>query len=107
MAYTTIEKHEHPADPSAGAHGIVFHLPSQRRFIPYAWLVYAAINHEETEILFQFTHSTVIVTGTDLATLHDWASRAMLKEVRESPPSLLTSKYPIVRRIEITEKTDD
>jgi hypothetical protein len=108
MSYDPTEKDLHVVEPApSGAHGIIFQLPSHRRYIPYAWLLYADINREETEVCLQFTHSTVIVRGISLKTLHDWASTSILGEVRESSPTVLTSPYPIVRRIEITEKTEE
>jgi hypothetical protein len=107
MAYDPTEKDLHPAEASSGAPGIIFHLPSRRRYIPYAWLLYADMNREGTEIQFHFTHSMVAVTGTDLEPLHDWVSESKLGAVRESPPSLSSSRYPIVRRIEISEKTGE
>src|ERR1700683_4414594 len=107
MAYDPTEKDDHPATPSTGAHGIIFHLPVCRRYIPSAWLLYSDIKREETEVHFHFTHATVIVTGINLNSLHDWVSNSILGEVRESPPSLSSSRYPIVRRIEIAEKAEE
>jgi hypothetical protein len=107
MAYASSEKDNYPAEWSDGAPGIIFHLAIRRRYIPYGWLLHVEINRDETEIQFHFTHSIVIVTGTKLETLYDWASKSKLGAVRESAPFTMTTQYPIVRRIEITDKTGD
>jgi hypothetical protein len=88
--------------------GIMFWMPSRRRFIPYSWLICSEINESETEIHFHYTHALVTVTGTNLGYIHDMVVRYELYALREMPPlASANSTDPTVRRIEITEKTSD
>ena len=88
--------------------GIMFWMPSRRRFIPYSWLICSEINESETEIHFHYTHALVTVTGTNLGYIHEMVVRYELYALRELTP--LTSSRPTdptVRRIEITERASD
>ena len=98
----------HPAEPSpSGAHGIIFHLPSRRRYIPYAWLLYAEMNQAETELHLQYNHCVVTITGTGLRVLHEAMEHFHLHTVRECPSSGGSWKSATVSRIEIAEKVSD
>ena len=55
--------------------GIMFWMPSRRRFIPYSWLICSEINESETEIHFHYTHALVTVSGTNLGYIHDMVVR--------------------------------
>jgi hypothetical protein len=88
--------------------GIMFWMPSRRRFIPYSWLICSEINESETEILFHYTHALVTVTGTNLGYIHDMVIRYELYALRElTPVASAKTDEPTVRRIEITEKASD
>ena len=88
--------------------GIMFWMPSRRRFIPYSWLICSEINESETEIHFHYTHALVAVTGTNLGYIHDMVVRYELYALREMTPlASAIATDPTVRRIEITEKASD
>jgi hypothetical protein len=88
--------------------GIMFWMPSRRRFIPYSWLICSEINESETEIHFHYTHALVTVTGTNLGYIHDMVVRYELYALREmTPVASARTTDPTVRRIEITEKVSD
>ena len=88
--------------------GIMFCLPSRRRFIPYSWLICSEINESETEIHFHYTHALVTVTGTNLGYVHEMVVRYELYALREMTPlASANATDPTVRRIEITEKASD
>ena len=88
--------------------GIMFCLPSRRRFIPYSWLISSEINERETEIRFHYTHAFVTVTGTNLGYIHEMVVRYELYWLRElAPPAPANPTDPTVRRIEINEKLSD
>ena len=89
------------------AHGITFHLPSRRRFIPYSWLLHAEMNRAETELYLQYSHCVVTITGTELRALHEAMELFHLHTVRECPSSGGSWKSAIVSRIEIAEKVSD
>jgi hypothetical protein len=84
--------------------GIMFCLPSRRRFIPYSWLLHVECNRDETELLFNYTHAVVTVTGRNLAYVHEAIIRFYLYTLRETPPSALArSTETTITRIEIPE----
>ena len=88
--------------------GIMFWMPSRRRFIPYSWLICSEINGSETEIHFHYTHAVVTVTGTNLGYIHEMVVRYELYALREvAPPTSVNPNDPTVRRIEINEKVSD
>ena len=88
--------------------GIMFWMPSRRRFIPYSWLICSEINERETEIHFHYTHALVTVTGTNLGYIHDMVVRYELYALRElTPVASAKADEQTVRRIEITEKASD
>ena len=88
--------------------GIMFWMPSRRRFIPYSWLICSKINERETEIHFHYTQALVTVTGTNLGYIHDMVVRYELYALRElTPVASAKANEPTVRRIEITEKASD
>ena len=88
--------------------GIMFWMPSRRRFIPYSWLICSEINENETEIHFHYTHALVTVTGTNLGYIHDMVVRYELYALREMTPlASAGTTDPTVRRIEINEKVSD
>ena len=88
--------------------GIMFWMPSRRRFIPYSWLICSEINESETEIHFHYTHALVTVTGSNLGYIHDMVVRYELYALRElTPVASAKTDEPTVRRIEITEKASD
>ena len=88
--------------------GIMFWMPSRRRFIPYSWLICSEINESETEIHFHYTHALVTVIGTNLGYIHEMVVRYELYALRElTPLASASATDPTVRRIEITEKASD
>ena len=88
--------------------GIMFMLPSRQRFIPYSWLLYSEVNDKQTEIHFHYTHAVVTVTGIHLGYVHEAVVRYELYALRELPPPISTkTDDSTVRRIEITEKTEE
>jgi hypothetical protein len=88
--------------------GIMFCLPSRRRFIPYSWLICSELNERETEVHFHYTHALVTVTGTNLGYIHEMVVRYELYALREMTPlASARATDPTVRRIEITEKASD
>ena len=88
--------------------GIMFWMPSRRRFIPYSWLICSEINESETEIHFHYTHAFVTVTGTNLGYIHEMVVRYELYALREMVPlASAGATDPTVRRIEISEKISD
>ena len=90
----------------AGSHlGISFYLPSRRRFIPYAWLLYADLNQAATELYLHYSHSVVTIAGTNLEELHEAAELFQLRVVRELASTSSQGKSASVSRIEIAEKT--
>ena len=103
------ETEPYKQDYSRMAQGITFHLPTRRRFIPYSWLRYSELNHNETELQLHYTHSVVTITGTHLHHLHDAVEHFQLKAVRELASPAMPGNFPdaTVSRIEITEKTYD
>jgi hypothetical protein len=84
--------------------GIIFHLATRRRFIPNAWLTYAELNRNATEIAVHYTHCIVAVEGANLGHLHELIGKFGLSWVRELPrmPGLIDAT---VTRIEITEES--
>jgi hypothetical protein len=101
MAYDP--KDFNSAETSANARGVVFHTGSRRRFIPYGCLLHVEIAGDATELQFHYTHCTVVVSGRNLQSLHDFASESVLAIVRESSLTVAIGPRPIVQRIEITE----
>jgi hypothetical protein len=73
--------------------GIMFWMPSRRRFIPYSWLICSETNESETEIHFHYTHALVTVTGTNLGYIHDMVVRYELYALRELTPVTVTSAW--------------
>jgi hypothetical protein len=84
--------------------GILFYLPSRRRFIPYSWLLHVECNRDETELQFRYTHAIVTVTGRNLAYVHEAVIRFYLYSLRETPPSA-SARFTetTITRIEIAE----
>jgi len=101
MAYDP--KDFNSAETSANARGIVFHAGSRRRFLPYGCLLDVEIAGGATDLQFHYTHCTVVVTGRNLQSLHDFASEFVLAVVRESSLAVVVGPRPIVQRIEIME----
>jgi hypothetical protein len=96
-------------DYSRAAHGIAFHLPSRRWFIPYSWLLHSELNQNVTELQLHYSHTVVTITGTNLGELHDAVEDFRLTAVQELHQTVSPGKFPAatVSRIEIAEKLDE
>ncbi len=96
-------------DYSRSAHGITFHLPSRRWFIPYSWLLHSELNQNATELQLHYTHTVVTITGTKLHELLDAIEDFRLTAVRELSRAVTPGSFPeaTVSQIEINEKADD
>jgi hypothetical protein len=96
----------YPHDFHERSAGIIFHLPSRRRFIPNCWLLHADMNEKGTEVQIHYTHSLVTIHGTNLGHFHEWVGKFGVSWVREMP-TMPKADDPTVTRIEITEKAED
>jgi hypothetical protein len=96
----------YPHDFHAGSVGIVFQLPSRRRFIPNCWMLHADVNERGTEVQIYYTHSLVSVQGKNLQHFHEQVSKFGISYVRETP-AMPNATAPAVTRIEIMEKADN
>jgi hypothetical protein len=101
------ETESYKQDYSRAAHGITFHLPSRRWFIPYSWLLHSELNQNATELQLHYTHTVVTITGTKLHELHNAVEDFRLTAVQELSQAVSQGKLPTVSRIEIAEKLDD
>ena len=102
------EGYPYASESTRMVQGILFWMPSRRRFIPYSWLICSEINQSETEIHFHYAQALVTVTGTNLGYIHDMVVRYELYALRElTPVASAKDDEPTVRRIEITEKASD
>ena len=101
------ETESYKQDYSRAAHGITFHLPSRRWFIPYSWLLHAELNQNATELQLHYSHTVVTITGTKLRELLIAVEDFKLKAVQELPQAITSGNLPTVSRIEIAEKLDD
>ena len=103
------ETETYKQDYSRAAHGVSFHLPSCRWFIPYSWLLHSELNQNATELQLHYTHAVVTITGTKLYELHNALEDFRLTAVQELAGVVSPKGFPAatVSRIEIAEKTDD
>ena len=101
------ETESYKQDYSRAAHGITFHLPSRRWFIPYSWLLHCELNQNATELQLHYSHTVVTITGTKLRELLSAVEDFKLKAVQELPQAISSGNLPTVSRIEIAEKLDD
>jgi hypothetical protein len=101
------ETDSYKQDYSRAAHGITFHLPSRRWFIPYSWLLHAELNQNATELQLHYSHTVVTITGTKLRELLIAVEDFKLKAVQERSQAVSSGNLPTVSRIEIAEKLDD
>jgi hypothetical protein len=102
------EEDYHAKESTRMVQGIMFIMPSRQRFIPYSWLLYSEVNDKQNELHFHYTHTVVIVTGTNLRGIHEAVVRYELYALREMPSRAWTkTNESTVTRIDIAEKVEN
>ncbi len=84
--------------------GILFYLPSRARFIPYAWLLHAEVNRDETELTLYYTQCVVTIQGKQLVEVLKALQDYHLNYVQEMPLEATKERRSYISRIDIVEK---